>query len=170
MVFLSLFSAEAQTNFFPKLMSSDGEVLLTNAEFRSVVGRKVIFRQRETRHLKAFDVSEIGSDARDVLKINVAEAIADQNKIDEEKANAAELRAAQVARVREQQRLRAIETAKRNAELAKLAAKRAEIAEQKRKEDELHRLDVQQRQADIDATRAEAARAKAAAGYLNRTP
>ena len=147
-------AAISQTNFFPKLVGADGGLLLTNAEFRSSVGRKVIFKQRETGHLKAFDIESFSPETLAALKINTSAALEQQKEIDEENARAAQVRAEQSAIAAERLRVQTALVIKANEEQKKIAAEQAVRDEAQRKADELHRLEVQRQKANIEETRA----------------
>lgn len=165
-LFLVVWSASAQTNktnFFAVLNSDDGSVIMTNAEFHSVVGRKVIFKQTNSGALKSFDISTVSAATRDQLNINTAQAIESQKQIEEQNAKAAQYRAEQASELAERQKIETAKAIKRNEELKKQQAIDARKAKEEARREELHQLEVEAKRANIENT-------KASTRSINRSP
>ena len=76
--------ANAQT--IKPLLSTNETVLITNAEFSSAVGRKIIFKNLDTGAIKSFDVESVSTNALARLNIDKNTAIAKQAAIDKQRA------------------------------------------------------------------------------------
>lgn len=153
--------AQVETNVFAKLMDKNDELIMTNAQFRSIAGRKVIFKQLDTDKLKPVDVMQLHPKILAKLKIDTSEAIAKQEEIDKAKGQSSVYYGQQGAIIAEQRRVQA----EKNAVIAEQLRKEAAIEAKAQAE---RNLLNQERQADLDRQRAETARTRAAERALDR--
>jgi len=107
---ISSFGSIAQTKVvtFTPLLNSDKEIVITNAEFSSIVGRALVFKDLDSGSRKAIDVTTVHPEVLVKLKINRDEAIAKQKSIEVEKKQVSEFYAQQGAYAASRARLEAI--------------------------------------------------------------
>jgi hypothetical protein len=134
---------------FPKLVSPTGVILLTNAEYQKIHGRKLVFKSG--LNLEAFDVDALHSGVLLRLGIDSALAKENQSRLDKAKdlwyANIAQNAAA----ARQSQTEWQASWVAQQAKLAAEQAKQRELDHQQRFEE-----DLRQQQADSDRIRAKA--------------
>lgn len=159
---LFAFSAFAEDpKIIPEVRTTSGTLLLTNAQFSSVIGRRVTFKTEKGP--KAFDVLEISTTNLTELGINPTEAVAKQEAIDAAKQRYQQdyKKAAVVGASREAEQWDKIKQNQADAE--KERKKQAVIAQEKAKQAE---RDALAREAVESEIRVNNARANA----LNRIP
>lgn len=115
---------------FEKLLHYSGAPVLTNAEFRGVLGRRVTFKTEEGK-LVGFDVTDLHRLALERLKIDTGSAISEQEFIDEKKKAAL---AATLSRGRARSREDYLFYANRRAKIEAEKKAAAEALEKKHKE------------------------------------
>ena len=125
-------NAETNTNTIPLLHSTNGTVLLTNAEFRTVGGTNIYFLTGSEYH--KFNVWQIAPADLKRCGVSLAKIEAEQVAIAEKKRLAIELQAKKIEQARQQAAAKLLENQKRQAGQAELQKK----AEQAVKEDDAY--------------------------------
>ncbi len=75
--------AAPQSIVFESLIATNNMILMTNAEFRQVWGRRLVFKNES--QAKSFDASELQASVLERLNLNLQEMLARQRKMDEAK-------------------------------------------------------------------------------------